>query len=101
MPGKTPFCATRISLLTLSFQGGGVGILPPVGSDEITVLLEPDVRLVFRVFLEKKEDFTDFIRREIDAGNPVIALGVIGPPEACVITGSAPSRPGRESFLSR
>ena len=28
-----------------------------------------------------------FIRREIDAGNPVIALGVIGPPEACVITG--------------
>lgn len=35
----------------------------------------------------KKEEFIDFIRAEIDAGNPVIALGIIGPPEACVIAG--------------
>lgn len=34
-----------------------------------------------------KEDFMGFICKEIDAGNPVIALGIIGPPEACVITG--------------
>ena len=34
-----------------------------------------------------KQDFMDFIRKEIDEGRPVIALGIIGPPEASVITG--------------
>lgn len=34
-----------------------------------------------------KEDFIRVIREEIDAGRPVIALGIIGPPEACIITG--------------
>ena len=34
-----------------------------------------------------KEDFIKFIRAEIDEGRPVIALGIIGPPEACIITG--------------
>ena len=34
-----------------------------------------------------KEDFVKFIRGEIDEGRPVIALGIIGPPEACIITG--------------
>lgn len=34
-----------------------------------------------------KEDFKSFIVNEIDAGRPVIALGIIGPPEAGVITG--------------
>lgn len=34
-----------------------------------------------------KEDFKAFIIKEIDAGRPVIALGIIGPPEACVIAG--------------
>ncbi len=34
-----------------------------------------------------KEDFTTFIKAQIDKGNPVIALGIIGPPEACIITG--------------
>jgi len=34
-----------------------------------------------------KEDFKAFITQEIDAGRPVIALGIIGPPEACVIAG--------------
>ena len=35
----------------------------------------------------KKEEFIRIIRKEIDSGRPVIALGIIGPPEACVITG--------------
>ncbi len=35
----------------------------------------------------KKEDFIAFIKREIDRGRPVIALGIIGPPEACLVTG--------------
>ena len=34
-----------------------------------------------------KEEFIQFIKAEIEAGRPVIALGIIGPPEACLITG--------------
>lgn len=33
------------------------------------------------------EQFKAFIKAEIDCGRPVIALGIIGPPEACIITG--------------
>lgn len=35
----------------------------------------------------KKEEFMQFIKKHIDEGYPCIALGIIGPPEACVITG--------------
>ena len=49
--------------------------------------MERELKFLGRTSETKNEDFTDFIRREIDAGNPVIALGIIGPPEACVITG--------------
>jgi len=34
-----------------------------------------------------KESFMTFIKEEIDQGRPVIALGIIGPPEACLVTG--------------
>ena len=34
-----------------------------------------------------KEDFIKFLKPEIDKGRPVIALGIIGPPEACIVTG--------------
>lgn len=34
-----------------------------------------------------KQGFINFIKTEIDAGRPVIATGIIGPPEACIITG--------------
>lgn len=49
--------------------------------------MEREFKMLSRTPETKKEDFIDFIRREIDAGNPVIALGIIGPPEACVIAG--------------
>lgn len=49
--------------------------------------MEREFKFMGRTPKTKKEDFMDFIRREIDTGNPVIALGIIGPPEACVITG--------------
>ncbi|MCI9338595.1 MAG: RNA polymerase subunit sigma-24 [Lachnospiraceae bacterium] len=49
--------------------------------------MERRLEILDRTPETKKEDFMDFIRKEIDAGNPVIALGIIGPPEACVITG--------------
>lgn len=35
----------------------------------------------------KKEEFMAFIREHIDEGYPCIALGIIGPPEPCLITG--------------
>lgn len=34
-----------------------------------------------------KDDFISFIKKEIDDGRPLIGLGIVGPPEACIITG--------------
>ncbi len=34
-----------------------------------------------------KTDAMELIKSEIDCGRPLIALGVVGPPEACIITG--------------
>lgn len=34
-----------------------------------------------------KEEFISFIKQHIDEGYPCIALGIIGPPEPCIITG--------------
>lgn len=34
-----------------------------------------------------KEEFIKFIRTHIDQGYPCIALGIIGPPEACIVAG--------------
>ncbi len=34
-----------------------------------------------------KEEFISFIKKHIDEGYPCIAQGIIGPPEACIITG--------------
>lgn len=36
---------------------------------------------------DKKAEFIDFIKKQIDKGYPCIALGIIGPPEACILTG--------------
>ncbi|SDN74244.1 helix-turn-helix domain-containing protein [Acetanaerobacterium elongatum] len=36
-----------------------------------------------------KEGFMAFIKEEVDNGRPLIAQGIIGPPEACIITGYA------------
>lgn len=34
-----------------------------------------------------KEEFISFLKAELDEGRPVIAFGIIGPPEACLLTG--------------
>lgn len=54
------------------------------------------LKMLSRTPETKKEDFVAFIKGEIDAGNPVIALGIIGPPEACVIAGY---RDGGETLM--
>ena len=43
--------------------------------------------LIGRASATKKSEFIDFIKSKIDNGIPVIARGVIGPPEAGIITG--------------
>lgn len=40
-----------------------------------------------RVTAGDKQDFIRLIKGEIDSGRPVIGFGIIGPPEACIITG--------------
>lgn len=49
--------------------------------------MERGMKMLERRPETKKKDFIDFCLKEIDNGNPVIALGIIGPPEACIITG--------------
>jgi len=46
-----------------------------------------EYNLIGRTPKTEKAEFTSFIKARIDAGYPCIALGIIGPPEACVITG--------------
>ena len=43
--------------------------------------------LIGRTPKTEKEEFISFIKTKIDAGYPCIALGIIGPPEACIVTG--------------
>ncbi len=42
--------------------------------------------VILRSLETKKEEFIDFIKERIDNGFPCIALGIVGPPEACIIT---------------
>lgn len=44
----------------------------------------------------KKEEFAAFIKEHLEQGYPCIALGVIGPPEACIVAGY---RRGGEELL--
>ncbi len=61
------------------------------GSDEVYELgakaLGREFELLGRNKETTKEDFIKFIKKHIDEGYPCIALGIIGPPEACLITG--------------
>lgn len=43
-----------------------------------------------------KADFIALVKDQIDAGRPLIGFGIVGPPEACVITGY---RDGGETLL--
>jgi len=46
-----------------------------------------EYNLIERTATIQKSEFIDFIKAKIDSGIPVIARGIIGPPEAGVITG--------------
>ena len=55
-----------------------------------------EYNLIGRSPKTKKSEFINFIKAKIDSGIPVIACGIIGPPEACIITGY---RDGGETLL--
>ena len=61
---------SRLKAFELGFKGAGR-----------SVKISEDFKAV------KKEDAFTLIKSEIDCGRPVIALGVVGPPEACIVTG--------------
>ncbi len=46
-----------------------------------------DVKLNSTINSDNKGNFISFIKAQIDKGYPCIALGIIGPPEACIVTG--------------
>ena len=46
-----------------------------------------EYNLIGRTRKTEKAEFASFIKEKIDGGYPCIALGIIGPPEACIITG--------------
>ncbi len=41
----------------------------------------------YNIITGSKDDFKSFIKNEIDKEKPLIGFGIIGPPEACIITG--------------
>jgi len=57
-----------------------------LGRDGTASAAEPE-KYAMENTASQKDAFIAFIRERIDKGVPVIALGIIGPPEACVITG--------------
>jgi hypothetical protein len=46
-----------------------------------------DVKFTSSNNSDNKNAFINFIKKQIDKGFPCIALGIIGPPEACIIAG--------------
>ena len=96
--------AFRLTWDTTSWNGGNVDIIHTFDSPEETYKLgiealgrdfqiitrtntPCDVKFASRNNSNEKSDFIKFIKTEIDKGFPCIALGIIGPPEACIVTG--------------
>jgi AraC-like DNA-binding protein len=88
----TSGAAFRLRWNTTCWDGGNVGIA--FIYENFNEAYERSFKASGRSFkiLERrpevtKDDFIHFIKLEIDNGRPVIALGIIGPSEACIISG--------------
>ena len=84
--------AFRLTWNTQTWDGGAVGTFftfdDPAKIFHLGIeSLGCEFEMVSRSQVTKKQEFIDFIVQKIDAGVPVIARGVIGPPEECIITG--------------
>jgi hypothetical protein len=84
--------AFRLRWNTTCWDGGNVGI-PFIYKDPNEAYRRSfqaagrSYKMIERDKNTKKEKFIQLIKEEIDGGRPVIAIGIIGPPEACIITG--------------
>lgn len=83
--------AFRLRWNTAYFDGGNVDIMN-IYEDRYEVFRRAfdgagRSYLLLKRENSNKEEFKMFIKAEIDEGRPVIAFGIIGPPEACLITG--------------
>lgn len=96
--------AFRLTWDTTSWNGGNVDVIHTFDNPEEVYrvgveALGRDFQIITRTKTpcdvmfsstnnsDKKSDFISFIKKQIDKGFPCIALGIIGPPEACIITG--------------
>lgn len=96
--------AFRLTWDTTSWNGGNVDVIHTFDNAEeiyklgvealgrefeiITRLnTSCDVKFTSNNNSDNKNEFINFIKNQIDKGFPCIALGIIGPPEACIITG--------------
>lgn len=82
----------RLRWNTSSWDGGNVGIMCIYENnyealDRSFKAAGRSYKMLKREDGASKDDFMEFIMREIDEGRPVIAFGIIGPPEACIVTG--------------
>jgi len=84
--------AFRLNWNTEIWDGGAVGTFftfdDPAKIFRLGVeSLGCEFEMINRSEATEKQEFIDFIVHKINAGIPVIARGVIGPPEECIITG--------------
>lgn len=85
--------AFRLTWNTTVWDGGNVDVQHAFDGEESGRVFALGAAALGREFQmlrrtsAAKQQFSDFIRCRIDDGFPVIALGIIGPPEACLITG--------------
>ncbi|MCX8129725.1 MAG: RNA polymerase subunit sigma-24 [Clostridia bacterium] len=96
--------AFRLTWDTTSWNGGNVDVIHTFDNPEEIYRLgvealgrefriitrtntSCDVRFNSNNNSDNKNDFINFIKNQIDKGSPCIALGIVGPPEACIITG--------------
>ncbi|MCL2810641.1 MAG: AraC family transcriptional regulator [Clostridia bacterium] len=84
--------AFRLTWNTSEWDGGNVDIAfafdDPMRSYRTGIeAVGREFALLWRTPETTKAEFIDFLRQRIDNGNPCIALGIIGPPEACIVTG--------------
>lgn len=84
--------AFRLTWDTTSWYLGNVDICYTY--DDYDTVYRKGIECLGREFLlldrykgASKGAFSAFIKEQVEKGNPVIATGIIGPPEACIVTG--------------
>lgn len=82
----------RLRWNTTCWDGGNVDLLnifdnPMEAFQHSFIAAGRNYRILERTTTTNQAEFIEFIKVEIDHGRPVIALGIIGPPEACIVTG--------------